>query len=51
MIRLLPACAALAVCCGVLSSVAAMPAKQRTAVIGADKPVDLGRMVVTATPL
>jgi hypothetical protein len=51
MTRLLPALAAFAVSCGVLSGVAAMPAKPGPVIIGADKPVNLGRMVVTATPL
>jgi hypothetical protein len=51
MTRLIPAFAALAVSCAALSGVAAMPAKPKPAIIGADQPVNLGRMVVTATPL
>lgn len=54
MIRLIPALSALALSLGIFSAVAAMPVHvpaAEPAVIGADQPVFLGRMVVTATPL
>ncbi|WP_232492079.1 hypothetical protein [Novosphingobium kaempferiae] len=52
MTRLLPALSALALSCGMFSAVAAMPvASPEPKVIGADKPVFLGSMVVTATAL
>lgn len=54
MTRLLLAFPALALSCGMLASVAAAPVAApapKPAIIGLDKPVFLGRMVVTATPL
>lgn len=52
MTRLIPALSALALSCGMFSAVAAMPvASPEPRVIGADKPVFLGSMVVTATAL
>ena len=48
---MLPAFAALAVSSAILTSVAAMAVPPGAPVIGAAKPVFLGRMVVTATPL
>lgn len=54
MTRLIPALSALALSCGIFSAVAAMPVHApaaKPATIGAERPVFLGRMVVTATPL
>lgn len=54
MTRLLHAFSALTISCGIFGSVAAMPTQPppaRAGVIGADRPVNLGRMVVTATAL
>ena len=53
MSRLLPAltAVAVAVACGVLSGAAHEPERPTPTLIGADTPVDLGQMVVTATPL
>ncbi|MFT4054326.1 MAG: hypothetical protein QM681_07445 [Novosphingobium sp.] len=51
MTRLLPAFAALAVSSAILTSVAAVAMPPSAPVIGTEKPVFLGRMVVTATPL
>ena len=52
MNRLIPALSALALCGGMFSAVAAAPtAPPEPKVIGADKPVFLGSMVVTATAL
>jgi hypothetical protein len=53
MIRLTSALSALALSFGIFSALAAMPvhAPAKPAVIGAEQPVFLGRMVVTATPL
>ena len=45
---------AFVVSCGILSGVAAMPIEvspPKPAMIGAEHPIFLGRMVVTATPL
>ncbi|WP_170065980.1 hypothetical protein [Novosphingobium guangzhouense] len=51
MTRLLPAFAALAMSSALLSSVAATALPPAPPVIGAENPVFLGRMIVTATPL
>lgn len=54
MTRLISALFALTLSSGTLSAVAAMPAHEAAAehaIIGAEQPVFLGRMVVTATPL
>jgi hypothetical protein len=54
MTRLLPALSALALSCGTFSAVAASPVYRpvaKPAIIGADRPVFLGSMVVAATPL
>ncbi|HUD94875.1 hypothetical protein [Sphingobium sp.] len=51
MSRLLFALPALAATLAALSGVAAMPARPAAAIIGEKEPVNLGRMVVTATPL
>lgn len=48
---MLPAFAALAVSSAILTSVADVAMPPSAPVIGAEKPVFLGRMLVTATPL
>jgi hypothetical protein len=54
MSRLLPALSALALSCGTFSAAAATPfhaPATSPAIIGADRPVFLGSVVVMATPL